>query len=301
MKSMSLVSVLIASAWAAAFAAPAAQQTPAGEEQAQLKRWLEFYAAEAAEYELFVDGKPERKLKLETAPLLTYTNPVRDGGQHGAVYVWTLDGRPEAIGSMWSTIAAGDPELREVTHEFQSLSLAPLASRHAPRIGRMGPVPDWKAGEAGLESNLLAGAPAPAETPSVRLTQMRRLAQGFSARITASDKETSSDLRLLPQPLFRYSSRSAGVSDGALFAFVQATDPELILMLEARNTADGPLWHYAAARFTNRPLELRRGDREVWSCGAAADYVGAQPYFIYLSVSKRDRRLADKADAKAPN
>lgn len=294
MKATLFLFTLIA-AWATV---AVAQQEPADSAQADFKRWLDFYAAEAADYELFITGEPERKLKLETPPLLTYTNPVRAGGQHGAIYVWTLDGRPEAIASMWSTDVAGNPALRDVTHEFQSLSLAPLSSRHAPRVGNMGPVPDWKLDRPGVELHLLPKAPAPADSPAARLVQMRRLAREFSAKITASNKETSSDLRLLPQPLMRYTSPAADVTDGAMFAFVQATDPELILLIEARKTAEGPRWHYSAARFTNRPLRLIHDEREVWSCDAAAGYDGAQPYFIYWSVTRRDRGLADAPEEK---
>ena len=294
MKATLSILTLIA-AWAAV---AAAQQPPADSAQADFKRWLDFYAAEAADYELFLAGEAEQKLKLETPPVLTYTNPVRAGGQHGAIYVWTLDGRPEAIASLWSTDFAGNPALRDVTHEFQSLSLAPLFSRHAPRVGNMGPVPDWKLDRPGVELQMLPEAPTPAGSPAARLVQMRRLAREFSAKITANNKEPPSDLRLLPQPLFRYSSPSADVIDGGMFAFVQATDPELILLIEARKTAEGPRWHYSAARFTNRPLKLMLAEREVWSCGEAAGYDGAQPYYIYWSVSRRDRRLADEPAAK---
>ncbi len=291
--------LIVIASFAALAGAAAAQQGPADAEQAGFKRWLAFYAAEAAEYELFIEDKTPQKLQLETPPVMTYTNPVRAGSQHGAIYVWTLDGRPEAIASFWSTDVAGNSALRDVTHEFQSLSLGPLGSRHVVRVGGKGPVPDWKLDRPGVELRFLAEAPAPAGSAPARLVQMRRLAREFSARITASNKETASDLRLLPQPLMRYSSHSAEVIDGAMFAFVQATDPELILMIEARKTADGPRWHYSAARFTNRPLQLRQGQREVWSCDAAEGYDGAQPYFIYWSVSRRDRLLADEP-AKKP-
>jgi hypothetical protein len=49
------------------------------------------------------------------------------------------------------------------------------------------------------------------------------------------------ELRLLPKPLYRYASRSQKVLDGALFAYVwtRGTDPEWLLLLEARD--DGAL------------------------------------------------------------
>ena len=71
--------LIVIALFAAPAAAAAAQQEPADAEQAGFKRWLEFYAAEAAEYELFLEGEPPQKLKLETSPLLTYTNrPVQN-------------------------------------------------------------------------------------------------------------------------------------------------------------------------------------------------------------------------------
>ena len=43
-------------------------------------------------------------------------------------------------------------------------------------------------------------------------------------------EEGGKELRLLPQPIFRYESDA----DGALFAFVQATDPEAVMTIDVR-------------------------------------------------------------------
>ncbi|OYV84482.1 MAG: hypothetical protein B7Z73_15340, partial [Planctomycetia bacterium 21-64-5] len=56
--------LIVIALFAALAGAAAAQQEPADAEQASFKRWLEFYAAEAAEYELFIEDKPPQKLKL---------------------------------------------------------------------------------------------------------------------------------------------------------------------------------------------------------------------------------------------
>ena len=272
-------------------AEPQTQQDDAEAEKARIKKWGEFYASEAAQYEFLLDNDSEHKLKLESPSVLQYTNPERAADQHGAIYVWTWDGRPEVIGSIWSSLPRDNVEQRTISHEFQSLSLRPVVSKHAPRVGRNGTVPDWSPRAAGIELHVIADAPAPAAQPVARLAQMRRLVAEFSAKITLSDVEAHGNLRLLTQPLTRYSSKSAGVSDGALFAYVQATDPELILLVEARETSDGPRWHFAAARFTNRPLQLMHQDREVWSCSKAPAFVGDQTYFLYWGVSTRSRSL----------
>src|SRR5439155_5338408 len=41
-------------------------------------------------------------LKLLDQPLRFYTNPVRTNDQHGAIFLWTEQGRPAVIGSIWS-------------------------------------------------------------------------------------------------------------------------------------------------------------------------------------------------------
>jgi hypothetical protein len=268
------------------FAAPGAAEADAPVEKGSFKRWLDYYTEQAAEYEFSV-GPAERRVELQATPVLQYSNPVRPTDQHGAVYVWTLDGRPEVVGSIWSSEDAKDPGLRGVAHEFQSLSLDSIVSEHPPRTGRKGPVPDWKTSAAGIELQVLPDAPAAAKSAPGRLSQMRRLAAGFSAQITKSDVESAGGLRLLTNPLLRYSSDSAKVLDGGLFAFVQATDPELLLLIELRETKDGPRWQYAAARFTNRPLLLTRGDRKLWTCEKAEAYVGHNPYFLYWGVGRR--------------
>ena len=54
-------------------------------------------------------------------------------------------------------------------------------------------------------------------------------------------------------------------SDGALFVFVQTTDPQVILLIEARRVEGVPRWHYALARMTHEQLHMRDNAREVWS------------------------------------
>ena len=270
--------------------APPAAAPDAAAQKDSFQRWVEYYTRQAEEYE-FSLGKAERRLELQATPVLKYSNPVRPTDQHGAIYVWTLDGRPEVIGSIWSSEDAKDPLLRMVTHEFQSLSLDTLVSKHPQRSGSQGPIPDWKTSAPGIELQILPDADAPAKSAPARLSQMRRLAAEFSAQITGSNIESESELRLLNRPLVRYASQSAKVIDGGLFAFVQATDPELLLLIELRETADGPRWHYAAARFTNRPLLLSRGERKLWECERAEDYVGHHPYFLYIGVDRRRSTL----------
>ena len=52
---------------------------------------------------------------------------------------------------------------------------------------------------------------------------------------------------------------------GALFTFVEGTDPEVFLLLEARVRDKGPTWHYALARMNSCEFRVAQGGREIWS------------------------------------
>jgi len=98
---------------------------------------------------------------------------------------------------------------------------------------------------AGVEFKDVPKAPKPAKTPAERLRQMKAIAEGFKATMTgwAADNSDQEALRLLPRPLHRYDLANAKdpdpkLVDGALFAYVQGTDPEVVLILEAIGTAE---------------------------------------------------------------
>jgi hypothetical protein len=116
----------------------------------------------------------------------------------------------------------------------------------------------------------LEDGPTPAALAVARLVQMRGIAEQFSAaddfRISAADAEpTRHELRMLPKPVYRYADESAGIRDGAVFAFVHGTDPEVFLILEARDGTDAAGWHYTFAPMTCWGVHVKRGDDEVWS------------------------------------
>ncbi|MEZ6129953.1 MAG: hypothetical protein R3C59_14820 [Planctomycetaceae bacterium] len=135
-----------------------------GSEDNQRRLWMTVYSEEAAEYEIFRSEDDVEKLQFIPRPVLTFTNPVRIRDTHGAVFLWTSDGRPEVIGAIWSVISPDDSTKRHLSHEFHSLSLAPIHSRHEPRMSRRGPVPDWSTRVAGIERQKIPGAKPPSGT-----------------------------------------------------------------------------------------------------------------------------------------
>lgn len=53
--------------------------------------------------------------------------------------------------------------------------------------------------------------------------------------------------------------------DGALFVFAQATDPEVFLLIEARQSAKGSTWSYALARMNGVAFTVLHQKKKVWS------------------------------------
>jgi hypothetical protein len=117
---------------------------------------------------------------------------------------------------------------------------------------------------------------------------MRRLAQEFTGY--EIDKGKRCELRLLPAPLYRYPTARTGVVDGALFTLVSTdgTDPEVLLLIEARQKGGKTRWEYACGRFSDCSLYVQHKDKEVWSSvRSQTDTNWHDPLFIY-------RRYPDK-------
>ena len=135
------------------------------------------------------------------------------------------------------------------------------------------------AGEGRNRAGARSGSAAPADTPQRRLRQMRDLGAGFTADKTSRQNVTRT-LRLLSQPTFRYESQDPEVVDGALFALVEATDPEIFLCLEARLLEGKPTWHYGLVRMNSLPMAVSYKGKQVWVAEslAAATRTTAKTY-----------------------
>jgi hypothetical protein len=221
-------------------------------QKAQFDRWQKYYRSVAAEYDMEEGKKPSTRLKLRPEPVLTYSNPGGGGRGHGAMFVWTRDGRPEVLGAIWSR---QPNDQRYVIHEMHSLSLEPLT---ATRNGGV----FWSPNGPGIEPFPIPGAPEPAATPALRLAQMRNLSREFSAFTVRGTVERQ--LQFRSQPVYRFDEPSVQ-RDGAVFVGFEDWDPELLMLIEIRTTENGPRWHAGFARFTNLPVSARHKDVRVWS------------------------------------
>lgn len=215
---------------------------------------LEFMKKSLATYDVHSIDDRGSKYRLQPEPILRFTNPV-GGSQDGAIFFWLDEyDRPEAVVQVFRK------QEGPWSQEFLSLSTSPLIAE-----ARSGP--DWTPSRGGIELRPVPDAPKPAATVEQRLLQMRTLARDFAAEDYFKNKNWSA-LRLLSKPLARYGKPGSDVIDGALFCFALTTDPEVLLVLEARSGKDGPEWEFAFAPMTTFAVKGSWRGREVWSLPA---------------------------------
>jgi hypothetical protein len=240
----------------------------AGDESAERAATLARLTRIVESYSISIGDDRTEPLELVKSPLLHYSDqvsPVNDG----LVFAWTKAGRPEAV------MALHPGTQGNTWIEFKSLSLSPLT---AVRQGHV----EWRPRTPGVDFQPLKDVAAPEPTDDrKRLTQMRSMLRPFTASVW-DNVNGSQPLRLLPQPLFRYAQPERGILDGALFAFVLSTNPELLLVVEAQTIDDKPEWMYSIARFTGRRTELRFEDRPIWPMADLPSTKDAKAPFFQL-------------------
>ena len=224
-------------------------------EEARRARQLDKMKRSAAQYTLCVDGDRRHSFKFVESTVLRWTNPVA-GAKDGTVFLWTRGGRPQAALQLYTY----DDD--HFNHEWQSLADGRLTAERAGEV-------TWNPIEPGIRFEVLPDFEAPAASAPARLRQMKSIAAKFSFVFTGfGQSPTAVELRLLPQPLYRYEqSNDPQRFDGALFAFVQGTDPQGLLVVEARGEGAKQRWHYGIARMASGSVTARLGDREVFSVG----------------------------------
>ncbi len=230
---------------------PAFADDPKPDDPARRERQqrLDLMKGKLAEFEIRAEGPSTAPFKLADEPTLRWTNPVRGGD--GATFFWSDGGRPMAVATV-SIRAEGN-----VFREFALLGDRPITASREGQIA-------WSPKKNAIPFALLADAPSPSKTPGQRLTQLKEMSRRFRVSII---KGNPVEGRLMSQPLLRYAAPDSGVLDGAVFAFAEATDPEALLILEARRDDSHPdgVWMFSVARMTSPQVEVRMGDRLLWT------------------------------------
>jgi hypothetical protein len=232
--------------------AATARADDTGDEKARADEFLAFAVRESKLYEFRSRGGELGPITRRPEPILRWSNPVA-GTIYGDVFLWTANGQPVVIGSFHKWYSPH----KHRADEFLSLTSIPL------RGERDGSVV-WTPGPSTLAMKPIPDAPIPAENAPQRLRQMRDLAKAFSAR-EIDRRDVDRELRLLAQPVYRYEGTTGNLVDGALYVFVQGTDPEAFLLIECRTVDGKPRWEYGLARMNSIALRVSHKGREVWS------------------------------------
>jgi hypothetical protein len=244
---------------------------PPQDEKSRAEEFALFAKREAAAYTIRLEGS-DQPLKLQPEPVLKWSNPVV-GSIYGDVFIWTDHGRPEAVASIYRFYT---PPVHRA-NEFHSFALSPLSAERKRFVV-------WTPSQPGLELKPIPKATTPADSASVRLRQMRALAQEFTGQ-QRTREGVDRDMRLLAQPIYRYENTKGDLIDGGLFVFVVGTDPEVFLLIEARRPASGvPEWRFAATRMNNVNLRVNHRGHEIWSAPEipwTQVYDSTQPYAVF--------------------
>ncbi len=214
---------------------------------------------------------PQLAIELEEQSLLKWSNPVT-GSLHGSVYLWVSNvGHPIAIASVIKWYSPRD----RLEAEFHSMIDAPI-------VGILDGEQVWNSKSAGVEFRTIPDASVSTGSENLRLRQMRRIARGFDATRTDANGEVR-NLRRMPQPIYRYPEATREKLDGGIFVFAQGTNPEVVLVVEARTAKTGAEWVYALARMNSVDLRVRRQNEVVWEApmlGWRTIIDRNQPYLI---------------------
>lgn len=235
------------------------------DDQRQIERdqWTKYYAQQLPKYTFHLQSDQRNPLKVNPNKGLRYGNPVRGANDHGELFVWTHKGKCVLAGAILSYNMGVDR--RRVAHEFHSFSTEKIIGSRSGGGSIETPAP-------GVKFKPIKNAPTPGKSRAQRMVQLRRLAKQFDAAATLRTG-VDQPLRPLTQPVYRYETKTAE-DDGAVFAYVMGTDPELLVAIETRLTTDGIKWHFAAARFTDLPISLKHKKETVWEFDQAETYVG---------------------------
>ena len=171
--------------------------------------------------------------KFRDKPIFRWENPERKSVA-GNLFLWTVNGRPQASMGIWCARGLGSK------FEMQSFSESNFNVKFSNET--------WTPTEPGLKFAELNGAEAPGKSHARRLFQMRKImAKHFRAELFKFNSSRPERLRMLPTPIYKYDELPKGVLSGAMYSFAMGTDPEVLVLLEARqsDSSQPAKWYFA--------------------------------------------------------
>ena len=255
-----------------------------------------FFDRVANQYRFSSDKEIE--LELTPNPILVTAHqtgiPIR-----GSIYLWTDNKRPALLVNLF-TFQIGQRFMYR--HCVNSLFDQQLTAELNGRVV-------WTPKSANLKwTDTDLGKPA--QTESRRLLQIRSFARRFKGNFgklqVSEEKDT---LRLMPQPLYRYSSPENQVQDGVLMALASETTPVVFLMIELVGAdLEQAKYRWALVRTHYVPINVYLDDEPVWSTERiqiiertleGQQPYSNEPYFAFFSrdpIPPPEELTADEID-----
>lgn len=212
----------------------------------------------------YQSDKLKEILQVNPIPLYRFSDAARKTNQ-GTLWLWESGSEPLGVLCLFHRPSV----VRKWNYELTLLSDGP-----ANVSGR----PGWSWNPARHERKWYRmKGPRAATRKSLRLTQLKSLAREF---VVTEPHQGNFPLRMLSQPVHRYSRQDDDVIDGALFLFVFETDPEVVLQLEAIG-GNTPGWRAAFARVAASELRVSHKKTPIWTAGPIRGWNPKHPYFSH--------------------
>lgn len=182
--------------------------------------------------------------------LFRYSDPAR-GVLAAGVWKAGEEGRPKMLlAAELYRLKDGGPCL---SCEYSSLS--------PERFGFQSVDMRWSPRGTDYKFQAIDTAPEPDENKLRRSIQLRELAKRFTASEVVGKERC--ELRLLPQPVDRYTPSAADRADGAMFFLTFGTNPEVVLLIETEN---GKSWQFSVGRMTGaEEVVVMLDGKKVWT------------------------------------
>jgi hypothetical protein len=264
-----------------------ADDPPAGAEESETSASaLKQAAAIASRFEVRPTDQPvgDQVVPPIERPLLLFGDDPRNLTR-GILWGWGA-GRPVAVAELWRGRAADAPWAVSLTLSGEGLIAVNSDGK-----------PKWQPAEKQIVFAPLADGPPPAAKEPARLRQIKEISRRFTAHEFWDPENSRFELRLLVQPVHRYSDAAAEIQDGALFVLAHGTNPEALLLVEAVGpTIEKARWQYGLVRTSNAETHVELDGKEVWTRprvkGSATR--PAHPYFVFSLPSEQAPTATEK-------
>ena len=263
-----LMGVLACQSLASAQTLPAKQQSTNQQEEDLLPRMKEIVTGLRVVRKADDVAVPviDRALFIHTSPARAY--PV------GSTWAWGVSGRPLAFVKVFSR----NPQNTRWTFCCALTSTEPIRMYYDD-------VKTWYPESPTIEFKPFPSAPRPANTESLRMRQMKHLAQLFRGHEFWRPGNSRYELHVKVQPVHRYRDAQRGVIDGAVFVVAHEVEPEILLLVEAKEKAD-QYWQYGTIAIGSAEFHLKLNGEEVYTRSRASNgYVGL-PTDTYHAFSR---------------